>query len=90
MDIAEQMALKCKELSPTKAACYERLAYSVYQQERFDEAIEIALEGIELVDTDVSLLKPNKNLMKKKFYYTLANIYYYKKDSENEMKYLEM
>jgi len=90
MSEAEQMASKCRELAPTKAACLEKLAYSVYQQERFDEAIEIALEGIELVDGDVSLLKPNKNLMKKNFYYTLANVYYYKKDSENEMKYLEM
>ncbi len=90
MKEAEQMALKCKELSSTKAACYEKLSYSVYQQERFDEAIKIALEWIKMVDSDVSLLKPYKNLIKKKMYYTLANIYYYKKDSENEEKYLKM
>jgi len=43
-----------------------------------------------LVENDVSLLEPNKLLVEKDFYYTLANIYHFKEDVENEKKYKEL
>ena len=87
---AEKNALEAIAISITKSIAYQILAYSLYQQGNFDEAIIQAEKGLGLVENDVSLLEPNKLLVKKDFYYTLANIYHFKEDVENEKKYKEL
>ena len=88
--LAEQSARKAISISPIKSTAYEKLAYSLYQQWKFEEAIEKALKWIELVEKDVSLLSPNKAFEKKKLYYILANIYHQMKNVELEKKYKKL
>lgn len=84
---AEENIKLALELSSIKAIAYQILAYTLYQQGKFDQAIIQAEKGLSLVENDVSLLQPNKPVVKKDLYYTLANIYHFKEDNENELKY---
>ncbi len=87
---AEVNAKESIRISSTKADAYQTLAYSLYKQEKYQEAIEKANIGLDLVDNDVSLLEPNKPVMYQDLYYTLANIYNKLGDEANELKYKEL
>ncbi len=92
---AEKYARKAIELTSTKAGAYAVLSYSVYKQHKegngkLDEALQIAEKGLSLVDDDVSLISAGKQSTKNRFYWTMANIYNFKGDKENENKYLNL
>ncbi len=84
---AKTYANKAIMLDPMRAVAYKSLSYALYQLEDLDKAEEEALKGLSFVDMDASLLSPNKKVVKKDFYYILANIYHYKGDTINENKY---
>ncbi|MCD5382430.1 MAG: tetratricopeptide repeat protein [Candidatus Pacebacteria bacterium] len=86
-DVAEEYARKAIAGSPAKAVPHLSLAYALYQQERFAEAIIAAETGLGLIDDDVSLLASSKEKYRREFYYTLANIYYYTGDKAAEHEY---
>ena len=85
--LAEQNARKAQELTPQKAYASLALAHALYMQEKYEEAIKIAEEGVKLVDGDVSLLMFNKSSTKKDLYYSIANCYRELGDIQNQKKY---
>ncbi len=89
-DEAQTNAQKAIELSPTKTTAYQAFSYALYKQEKYEEAISAANKGLSLVDSDVSLLAPNKPAVQKDLYYILANIYNRMNDKENETKFKEL
>ncbi len=84
---AEAYARDAIEVAAAKAVPYLSLSYSLYQQERFAEAIVEADKGVSLIDGDVSLLVSSKDAFRREFYYTLANIYFYTGEKEKELEY---
>jgi len=88
--MAEEAANDCLENDPKRAACYYSLSRAQYMQDELDDALEMALKGLEVLDDDVSLLAPNKPTIRGLLYYQVANIYYYLGDETNELKYKEL
>jgi tetratricopeptide (TPR) repeat protein len=88
--MSEKNAREAVRLSPTKASAHKALAYSLYRQKKYQEAIGEVNNGLQLVEGDVSLLEPNKPVMKKDLYYILVNVYNAMGDTKNEMRYKEM
>jgi len=86
----EEAARKVLELDPMRATAYSVLAYSLYNQNEADAAIEAGLKGLEIIDKDVSLLAPDKYPVRKDLYYIIANAYLLKGDNQNNRKYAEM
>lgn len=85
-----KMISKSMELTPTKAISYKILAKHYYQLGDMNESIETSNKGLDLIDTDVSLLLPNKDSLRQDFYYLLADAYRMSEDTENEMKYKDL
>lgn len=86
-ELAEQNARKAQALAPKKAYANLALAHALYMQEKYEEAIKVAEEGIKLVDGDVSLLMSDKSSTKKDLYYSMANCYRELGDAQNQKKY---
>jgi len=89
-DAAEKNARDAIAIDKTRTNAYDALAYALYKQEKYDEAIQKALIGLSLVDKDVTILQPDKPEVKKNLNYILANIYSAKGDKANETKYKEL
>ena len=87
---AEKNANDALKLDPLKTTAYDTLSYVLYQQGKTQEAIAAAQKGLEVIDQDVSLLFSQKPTVKKRLYYNLANVYFYLKDKDNEMKYKKL
>jgi len=87
---AEVTAEKALDLDPMRAAAYSVLAYSRYELGDADGAIEAGLQGLEVIDSDVSLLSPNRPPVKRDLYYLVANAYDLKGDAQNFRKYADL
>ena len=84
---AEENAKKAIELSPTKAVSYLKLAYALYMQEKYSEAIKKSQKGITLVKNDVSLLSSIKQAAERDLNYVIANSYRKLGDIQKEQEY---
>ena len=69
---SESNARRAIELSPTKATALLALAQAHYMQMRYEEAIQVANQGVGLVQDDVSLLTPSKPAVLRDLYYTIS------------------
>lgn len=87
---AEAAARKAADMDPQKAFALDVLAYSLYQQGKYEEAIVAANKELEMIDQDISILASARPAVKRNAYYILANIYNAQGDKENEMKYKQM
>ena len=72
---SEKNARKAIELSQARSAGYLALSQALYMQEKYDESIQVAQKGLMLIENDVSLLSPNKLIMKGDLYYSIAHSY---------------
>lgn len=86
---AEENAREAIRLSSQKSAAYLALAKALYMQERYNDAIQAAQTGVDLVPNDVSLLLPSKPLVVSNLYHTIANNYRQMGDPIKQIEYEE-
>jgi tetratricopeptide (TPR) repeat protein len=84
---AEEQARKAISLIPTKADAFLTLSQALYMQERHEESIQAAEEGLQKVDTDVSLLEPAKPVVKRDLYLSISFNYREMGDAEKQAEY---
>lgn len=87
---AETSARKALSLDEMKTLAYDALAYALYKQGSLEEAEKYALQGVDVVGSDISLLDPEKPTTRKNLYYVLANIYNAQGDSAKENNYKQL
>ncbi|MFZ5982545.1 MAG: tetratricopeptide repeat protein [Patescibacteria group bacterium] len=88
--MAQEMAEKALRLDGKKVMAYGSLAYSLYRQGKNQEAEKVAIQGMNNLDQDPSLLVSGKMAEKKNLAYVLANIYNALGNKEKESEYKKM
>lgn len=89
-DIAKENATVAIKLSPSKATAYQELGNALYGKKQYTQAVSTILDGLAFIDEDVTLLQSNKDALRQKMYYSVADIYYAMGDGEQEVAYKEM
>ncbi|XLQ20290.1 MAG: tetratricopeptide repeat protein [Candidatus Moraniibacteriota bacterium] len=84
---SEMNSRKVITLSPTKAAGYLALSNALYMQDKYNDAIEVAEEGIILVADDVSLLTAGKAVMERNLNYAISNNYRALENTQKQQEY---
>ncbi|TAK95534.1 tetratricopeptide repeat protein [Patescibacteria group bacterium] len=90
LGMAKDYANKAIKLDSQKAMAYLQLAKILLQQNDANGAVTNGEKALSLIDSDVSILLPNKAGAKQSCYDLLANAYGQKEDKANETKYREM
>lgn len=87
---SEMHARKAVSLAPAKATAHLSLSHALYMLEEHEASIQSALEGLDFVETDVSLLAPVKPSVKTDLYYSIANNYRELGNIEKQEEYIRM
>ncbi len=86
---AEEVARQALSINNQKTSAYYELAQALYLQKKNEEALESALRGLEVLDTDVSLLLPSKPRVEMDLSILISKIYSEKGDETSAQKYRE-